>query len=107
MGKGTASAVESPRDAKPYIAGPELGIVPVAVGRAEKLRNIEPGTAADHMTRTIAAEPRRPVGRRRGVIAMVAIAHPLPDVAGHVGKSKAVGGERADRRGLRVVPLAA
>jgi hypothetical protein len=41
------------------------------------------------------------------VIVMVAVLHPLPDVARHVVKAECVGREQADGRGLQIAPLAA
>ena len=79
----------------------------MAVGRAEVLRIKEPGTAANDTAATVTSPPRRAVRGCTLVAVVEAILHPFPDVAVHVVEAERIGGERADRRRLLVVPLAA
>jgi uncharacterized protein YqgC (DUF456 family) len=51
--------------------------------------------------------PRRTIRRRPIIAIMIAVLHPLPDVASHVIEAKRIGGERANRRRMPPVPLAA
>ena len=63
--------------------------------------------AADLTATAIAADPSGAVRRRVMVTDMGTILCPPPDVARHIVETKPVGGERADRRRLLIVPLAA
>ena len=64
---------------------------PSAVGRAEDPRTADPGTAADDAATAISTGPRRTVGGRSFVVVVIAILHPLPDVARHVVKTERIG----------------
>jgi hypothetical protein len=97
-----------PPDTEPAGDAPEVGGVPGAAGRAEALRIVAPGTAAkDTGTAAISAGPCRTVWGRSVIVGMIAILHPLEHVTRHVVEAERVGLERADRRGLAVIPLAA
>jgi hypothetical protein len=61
----------------------------------------------DTVAAIAARDPRRAVSRRASVIVVNAIFSPPPDVADHVIKPEFIRRERADRRGLPVIPLAA
>ena len=69
---------------------------PVAAGRADVLRNVEPVTTANDATTTGRISNRSAVGWRSGVAGLVAVLHPLPDVAVHVVQAEFIGLERAD-----------
>src|SRR5262249_38119691 len=84
----------------------EAGEVPVAGGRADVLRKVAPGSAADAAATAISTGPRRTICGRFFVIFMIAILHPLPHIAGHVVEAERIGRERSDRRGLTIVPFA-
>ena len=78
---------------------PEVGEDPEAERRADVPRSVEPGTAAKNTkTALAAARPRPAVRRRPGVRIMVAVLHPLPDVADGVVNAERIGPEAADRR---------
>ena len=94
----TETKIEAPADG---------GAFPFPIRQGEVLRNTVPGTAADDAAVAIAPGPGRAICWCAVVTLVVAILGPLPHIANHVVKAKAVGGERPDRRRLLVIPLAA
>ena len=83
--------------------------VPAAVGRAEVLRIVVPGTAADDTPTCIAIfHPRRSVRWRTFVAVVPGVLDPFPYVAVHVVKAEGIGRFLADRLrpvvGVRAIP---
>jgi hypothetical protein len=70
---------------------PADGGVPGASGRAEVLRKVAPGTATNHRLTAVTNGPRRTIGGCCIVIAVIAILHPLPHVAGHIVEAERIG----------------
>ena len=76
-----------------------VGKVRDAISRAEVLRIARPGTAANDASIANSTGPRGTVCGY-SLVVIVAILHPLGDVAGHVVDAERIGGERADRSRL-------
>ena len=76
---------------------PGAGGVPLAGGGAEALWLPEPGTAANATHIAVTTGPRRAIGGRPVIVAVIAILHPLPHVARHVVEAERIGLERIDR----------
>src|SRR5689334_21191784 len=95
-----------PCDTKAQSVVTVSGESPDARRQAQIPRKTVPGAAAVDSPRAIAGCPRRTIRRRAGVVNVVAILHPLPDIARYIIKTERIGLERSDRRGLLVVPSA-
>jgi hypothetical protein len=90
-------------------AAPVDGGEPVPVRRAQELRTVVPGTAADHALAALLRVfwlPRCAIGRGAVIIGMITVLNPFPDISGRIEQSKRVGLERTHRRRLLVIPLA-
>src|SRR5580658_5339318 len=97
-----------PGDPETQDVDPVVGGASFAARDAEVIWSIDPGAAADDKFAAIAAfDPRRAIRRRIFVIAVDAIFSPLKDIADHIIETQPVRSERADRRSLAFVPLAA
>ena len=70
-------------------------------------RPCAPRAAPEHPRAIIPILPGRAILWRAVISVMVAILHPLPDVASSIVQTEGVRREAADRRGLLAVPLAA
>src|SRR5271165_4005109 len=105
--RGVDSMGKITGDAETKIAVVLVGRKLASERRSKEQRLGQPGSTPDDMFVTVAAGPLQAVGRRTFVIAVPAVLHPLPDVAGHVEKAECVGRERARRGRLELVPFAA
>jgi len=94
------------RDTEAHVAVHDSRTVPVAGSRANVLRLVVPGTAADDTVIASAGCPRRTIGGRPFIVFVKAIFHPVPHIARHVIEPERIVRERADGRGLASVPLA-
>ena len=80
---------------------------PVAVGRAEVLRNEIPGTAPNNTTRTTVSCARRTITWRAIIVGFITVLDPLPDVTVHLMETPRIGSEFVDRhRPLAIGALA-
>src|SRR4029079_8621587 len=66
----------------------------VAVGGAEELGIVVPGSTAQDAESAVAGGPGSAVRRRARIAALVAVLDPLPDVAVHIVETEGVAGER-------------
>src|SRR5215471_852475 len=95
--RGKQSGGKRPPDTETQNVVPEVGGGPVAVGRAEVLGKVGPGTAANHTATCVATLTPHGTVRWRSVVAvmivavMIGVLDPLPDVAVHVVEAKGVG----------------
>src|SRR5262245_9174093 len=106
--KSSDSGDKRPRDAETGIVVPEVNGVSNAACRAQLLWRVVPGAAAvDTPSTILTCRPRRAILRSAVVVVMTAILNPFPNIAVHVVHAKSIGGERADRNRLLVVPLTA
>ena len=88
-----ASRTKRPPDPEAQAHVPIAGGGPVAAGRAEDPRIVEPGTAADDAATANLSRPRRTISGCSVVIVVIAVLDPLPDVAMHVVEAERIGRE--------------
>jgi hypothetical protein len=76
---------------------PEALNVPAPVRRAEELRKVGPGTAANNAVCTLSGCPGRAIARSAGVAFVVTILCPFPDIAVNLIEPPGIGLEAIDR----------
>src|SRR5258708_124226 len=100
-----ASRIKRPCDTEAHIVVVVIWGGGGAVRRADLI--VDPRSAAGDPAAAFFPDPCGAVCRGAGVATVVAILHPLPDVAMHVVETKRIGLERSNRGGLPGVPFAA
>src|ERR1044072_1871415 len=86
--ENSGSGLQFAGNTKAVLRAPFVGHFPAPLGRAQVLRLVAPGAAAQHAAAAIPAAARRPVLRQTGEAVVPAILAPLAHLAAPVPKAE-------------------